>query len=157
MNMKKVTIYTDGACSGNPGKGGYGAVLVYGNHEKQISAGFYKTTNNRMELMAAIESLSLLKVPCEVTLFSDSKYLIDAMNKGWINNWVKNNWRKADNKPVLNVDLWKKIIKLNLFHNIEYVWVKGHDGNKYNEICDNLAVSAYNSENLSEDLNYKPE
>lgn len=142
-SMKKVEIYTDGACTGNPGKGGFGAVLIYNGVQKEISKGFRKTTNNRMELMAAIEALGLLKENCEVDLYSDSKYLTDAINKGWLDSWVKNGWRKADKKPVLNVDLWEELIKLTQRHSVNFIWVKGHAGNKYNEICDELAVNAY--------------
>jgi len=153
--MKSVEIYTDGACTGNPGKGGYGAVLIYNGNEKRISAGFRKTTNNRMELMAAAEALSLLKEPCNVTLYSDSKYLTDAINKGWINSWQKNNWRKSDKKPVLNVDLWEKIIGLTQTHSISFIWVKGHDGNIYNEICDKMAVEAYTNSPSAIDKEYE--
>ena len=141
--MKKVEIYTDGACTGNPGKGGFGAVLIYNGVEKEISKGFRKTTNNRMELMAAIEALELLKEPCEVDLYSDSKYLTDAINKDWLSSWMKNGWRKADKKPVLNVDLWQKLVQLTEKHSVNFIWVKGHAGNMYNEKCDLLAVSAY--------------
>ena len=141
--MKKVDIYTDGACTGNPGKGGFGAVLIYNGVQKEISRGFVKTTNNRMELMAAIEALKMLNEPCEVDLYSDSKYLTDAINKGWVENWIKNGWRKADKKGVLNVDLWKELICMTQKHQVNFIWVKGHSGNKYNEICDALAVEAY--------------
>lgn len=153
--MKKVDIYTDGACTGNPGKGGYGAVLIYNGKEKRISKGYRKTTNNRMELLAAIEALRLLKEPCEVTLYSDSKYLTDAVNKNWLFTWQKNNWRKADKKTVLNVDLWKSIVEFIGIHNISFVWVKGHAGNGYNEICDTLAVEAYNK--MAEEIDYEYE
>ena len=139
--MKKVTIYTDGACSGNPGPGGYGCVLIYNGHEKRLSGGERETTNNRMELTAVITALSALKEPCRVELISDSKYVIEAINAGWLDSWVKNGWKKADRKPVLNVDLWEKLISLLAVHDVEFSWVKGHDGNKYNEICDELAVS----------------
>ena len=150
--MKTVEIYTDGACTGNPGKGGFGAVLIYNGNEKQISRGYRKTTNNRMELLAAIEALSLLKEPCNVTLYSDSKYLTDAINQKWLDSWQKNGWKKADKKSVLNTDLWTRIIKLTETHNVTFVWVKGHAGNKYNEICDTLAVDAYqnHAENIDE-------
>lgn len=141
--MKKVEIYTDGACTGNPGKGGYGAVLVYNGKEKRISKGFRKTTNNRMELLAAIEALLLLKEPCVVDLYSDSKYLTDAINQGWLSSWIKNNWRKADKKKVLNTDLWQSLSELIEKHDVSFIWVKGHAGHKYNEICDKMAVEAY--------------
>lgn len=155
--MKKVEIYTDGACTGNPGKGGYGAVLIYNGTEKEISKGFRETTNNRMELMAAIDALSLLKEPCEVDLYSDSKYLTDAINKGWLESWVKNGWKKADKKKVMNVDLWESIIRLTEKHTVNFIWVKGHAGNKYNEVCDNLAVEAYSIQAVNIDRIYESE
>ncbi len=145
--MKKIDIYTDGACSGNPGKGGWGAVLVYKDKEKEISGGEAQTTNNRMELTAVIEALSALKEPCEVTLTTDSKYVCDAINKGWVFSWKNNNWKKADKKPALNVDLWEKLLSLLEKHKVEFVWVKGHNGHKYNERCDALAVSYYQNLN----------
>lgn len=145
--MKKIEIYTDGACSGNPGKGGWGAVLVYKDKEKEISGGEAQTTNNRMELTAVIEALSALKEPCEVTLTTDSKYVCDAINKGWVFSWKNNNWKKADKKPALNVDLWEKLLSLLEKHKVEFVWVKGHNGHKYNERCDALAVSYYQNLN----------
>ena len=120
--MKNVEIYTDGACTGNPGKGGFGAVLIYNGNEKRISCGYRKTTNNRMELMAAIEALRLLKEECNVTLYSDSKYLTDAINKKWIDSWQKNGWKKSDKKDVLNVDLWTQLLSLIEKHNITFVW-----------------------------------
>lgn len=141
--MKKVFIYTDGACSGNPGPGGWGAVLVYGDKEKQLSGSDKNTTNNRMELSAVIYALKALKEPCEVTLTTDSKYVCDAINQNWVYSWQKNDWRKADKKPALNVDLWEQLLKLLEKHNVEFVWVKGHAGHKYNEICDKLAVAEY--------------
>lgn len=145
--MKKIEIYTDGACSGNPGKGGWGAVLVYKDKEKEISGGEAQTTNNRMELTAVIEALSTLKEPCEVTLTTDSKYVCDAINKGWVFSWKNNNWKKADKKPALNVDLWEKLLSLLEEHKVEFVWVKGHNGHKYNERCDALAVRYYQNLN----------
>lgn len=143
--MKKVEIYTDGACSGNPGKGGWGAILKYGSVEKELCGGETETTNNRMELTAAIRALEALKEPCEVTLTSDSKYLIDGINLGWAQSWKQNGWRKADKKPALNVDLWDKLLELFEKHKVNLVWVKGHAGNPYNERCDALAVSFYKS------------
>ncbi|MBQ7740603.1 MAG: ribonuclease HI [Eubacterium sp.] len=143
--MKKVEIYTDGACSGNPGKGGWGAVLVYNSKEKELSGGESETTNNRMELTAVIEALSALKEPCEVTLTTDSKYVCDAINQGWLSSWVLKSWKKADNKPVLNVDLWEKLLPLLDMHEVKFVWVKGHNGHPYNERCDKLAVNYYNN------------
>lgn len=141
--MKKISIYTDGACSGNPGPGGWGAVLVYNKIEKELSGSEKETTNNRMELTAVIEALSALKEPCEVILTTDSKYVCDAINKQWVFGWQKNGWRKADKKPALNVDLWKKLLALLQVHKVEFIWVKGHNGHKYNEICDKLAVAEY--------------
>ena len=139
--MKKVELYTDGACRGNPGRGGWGAILVYGSKEKELSGGEPMTTNNRMELMAAIAGLEALRVPCEVTLTSDSKYLVDAINKGWLESWKKNGWRKADKSAVLNVELWKKIDMLLAVHDVSFVWVHGHTGHPYNERCDALATA----------------
>lgn len=140
--MKKVNIYTDGACRGNPGAGGYGVILEYAGNEKEISKGFPNTTNNRMELTAAIVGLEALKEPCEVTLHSDSKYLVDAIKKGWLKNWQAKNWKKSDKKPVLNTDLWKRLIPQLEKHSVAFVWVKGHDGHHYNERCDVLATTA---------------
>ena len=139
--MKKVELYTDGACRGNPGRGGWGAILVYGDKEKELSGGEPMTTNNRMELMAAIAGLEALRVPCEVTLTSDSKYLVDAINKGWLESWKKNGWRKADKSAVLNVELWKKIDMLLAVHDVSFAWVHGHTGHPYNERCDALATA----------------
>ncbi len=139
--MKHIEIYTDGACRGNPGRGGWGAVLKYGSVEKEISGGERSTTNNRMELTAAIEALKLLKEPCIVTLTSDSKYLIDAIEKKWIDSWQKKGWKKADGKPVLNIDLWEELLLQMARHKITFVWVHGHTGHKYNERCDELATA----------------
>ena len=141
--MKNVTIYTDGACSGNPGPGGWGAVLRYGAHERELSGGEAQTTNNRMELTAVIEALRLLKEPCEVELYSDSKYVIDALSKGWVYGWQKKGWKKSDNSPALNVDLWERLLPLLKMHEVEFVWVKGHAGHPENERCDRLAVAWY--------------
>ncbi len=139
--MKKVEIYTDGACRGNPGRGGWGAILKYRDFVREISGGDASTTNNRMELTAAIEALRLLKEPCSVTLTSDSKYMIDAIQKNWIESWQKKGWRKSDGKPVLNVDLWEQLLELLAIHEVTFVWVQGHAGHKYNERCDELATS----------------
>ena len=138
--MKHVDIYTDGACRGNPGKGGWGAVLVYGGREKELSGGEAETTNNRMELTAAISALSALKEPCEVTLTSDSKYMIDAIVQGWAVGWRARGWRKADKSPALNPDLWERLLSLLEIHKVTFVWVKGHAGHPYNERCDRLAT-----------------
>ena len=139
--MKHVDIYTDGACRGNPGKGGWGAILVYGTKTKEMSGGEKNTTNNRMELTGAIEALSILKEPCEVTLTSDSKYLVDAISRGWLDSWRKNGWRKADRSEVLNVDLWQKLITQLERHKVTFIWVHGHAGHEYNERCDVLATT----------------
>lgn len=141
--MKHVQIYTDGACSGNPGAGGYGAIIVYNGIEKVLSGGEAQTTNNRMELTAVIEALCALKEPCRVTLTSDSKYVIDAVTKGWAKKWKANGWRKPDKKPALNTDLWDRLLSLLEVHDVSFVWVKGHAGHPYNERCDRLAVGEY--------------
>lgn len=143
--MKNVEIFTDGACSGNPGKGGWGAVLRYQGKEKELCGGAADTTNNRMELTAVIEALSALKEPCDVTLTTDSKYVVDAVQKGWVYSWKKNGWRKADKKPALNVDLWEQLLPLLEKHKVNFVWVKGHNGHPENERCDTLAVEYYNN------------
>ena len=137
--MKEVSIYTDGSCSGNPGPGGYGVILKYGAKEKELYGGESSTTNNRMELTAAIEGLRALKEPCRVTLYSDSQYLVKAISEGWLENWKKRSWRKADKSPVLNEDLWRELDRLLSVHEVEFSWVKGHDGHEYNERCDELA------------------
>ncbi|MBQ9080717.1 MAG: ribonuclease HI [Clostridia bacterium] len=139
--MKHVDIYTDGACRGNPGNGGWGAVLVFDGHEKEMSGGERLTTNNRMELTSAIAALSALKYACEVTLTSDSKYLTDAINRGWLESWQAKGWRKADKSEVLNVDLWQKLVPLLKTHKVTFVWVRGHAGHPYNERCDALATA----------------
>ena len=139
--MKQVTVYTDGACSGNPGPGGWGAILRYGAHEKEISGGAASTTNNRMELTAVIEALRLLKEPCLVELWSDSKYVIDALEKGWARSWQKRGWVKSDKKPALNPDLWEELLALTDRHTVRCHWVKGHADDPYNERCDRLAVA----------------
>lgn len=141
--MKQIEIYTDGACSGNPGPGGWGAVLVYNGKEKELSGSEKETTNNRMELTAVIMALNALNQPCEVKLTTDSKYVCDTVNKGWVYSWRKNGWKKSDKKPALNVDLWKELLSLLEKHEVEFIWVKGHNGHKYNEICDALAVKEY--------------
>ena len=140
--MKTVTIYTDGACSGNPGPGGWGAILRYGEHEKELSGGEAMTTNNRMELTAVIEALEALKEPCAVELWSDSKYVIDGLEKGWAKSWRKKGWIKSDKKPALNPELWERLLELTDMHEMRYHWVKGHADNEYTERCDALAVAA---------------
>ncbi len=139
--MKKVTIYTDGACSGNPGPGGWGAILSYGAAEKELSGGEKETTNNRMELTAVITALTMLKEPCAVDLYSDSKYVIDSVTKGWVYSWQKKGWRKADKSPALNVDLWEQLLPLLERHQVTFHWVKGHAENEKNNRCDQLAVA----------------
>lgn len=152
-----VTIYTDGAARGNPdGPGGYGTVLQYRDsrgtlHERELSAGYKKTTNNRMELMAAIVGLEALNRPCHVDLYSDSKYLTDAFNQHWIDGWLKRGWKKADKKPVKNVELWQRLLKAMEPHRVTFHWVKGHDGHPENERCDRLATTAADGDGLLED------
>ncbi len=137
--MKKVEIYTDGSCKFNPGPGGWGAILVYNGREKELCGGNADTTNNRMELTAVIEALSALKEPCDVILCSDSKYVIDGLEKGWAESWKKRGWKKADKSPALNPDLWDKLLKEVSRHKMTYKWIKGHAGHKYNERCDTMA------------------
>ncbi len=140
---KKIELFTDGACSGNPGPGGWGAILRSGDYEKELSGGQAQTTNNRMELTAVIEGLSALKYPCKVRLVTDSKYVADGISKGWAVSWRKNGWRKADKKPALNPDLWGKLLDLLEIHEVEIEWIKGHAGHPENERCDKLAVNYY--------------
>lgn len=140
--LPEVTIYTDGGASPNPGIGGYGIVLIKGEHQREISGGAMDTTNNRMELTAVIEGLAALTKPCRVTLHSDSKYVVDAINKGWVAGWQKRNWRKADKKPVENKDLWLRLLPLLEQHEVTFHWVRGHSGDVGNERCDELATQA---------------
>ena len=139
--MKKVNIYTDGACSGNPGPGGWGTILEYAGHEKELSGGEALTTNNRMELTAVIEGLKALKEKCGVTVTTDSKYVADGINLGWAKKWKANGWRKPDKKPALNPELWDELLSLVDAHEVRIVWIKGHAGHPYNERCDRLAVA----------------
>ena len=139
--MKTVTLYTDGACSGNPGPGGWGAILEYMGHEKELSGGEESTTNNRMELTAVIMGLSSLKESCIVELYSDSKYVIDGLEKGWAESWKKRGWIKSDKKPALNPDLWERLLQLAHTHQMRYHWIKGHAQNRNNNRCDQLAVA----------------
>jgi ribonuclease HI len=136
--MKKLTLYTDGACSGNPGPGGWGAILIYGDHQRELNGGETPTTNNRMEMMAVIEGLRALKNPCEVTIFTDSKYVLQGMTE-WRFNWIKKGWKTADNKPVKNADLWQILVELDKTHTLTWQWVKGHNGDPMNERADTLA------------------
>ncbi len=158
----KVSIYTDGAARGNPdGPGGYGTVLEYvdgkgGLHRKEISQGYRKTTNNRMELMAVIAGLEALNRPCEVELYSDSKYVVDAFNQHWIDGWLKKGWKRGKNEPVKNVDLWKRLLAAKKKHQVTFIWVKGHDGHPQNERCDALATGAADGDNLIEDVVQEP-
>lgn len=140
--MKEIELFTDGACLGNPGPGGFGAILRFGGKEKELSGGESVTTNNRMELCAAIAGLESLKEPCKVTLTSDSKYLVDGMTKGWAKSWKVRGWKKADRKPALNPDLWDRLLGLCETHDVTFVWVKGHNEHSENERCDRLAVAA---------------
>ena len=156
--LAKLNIYTDGSARGNPeGPGGYGTIIEYidskGNmHVREYSGGFKKTTNNRMELMAAIVGLEALTKPCHVTLYSDSQYLVKAFNEHWLDGWIKKGWKRGQNEPVKNVDLWKRLLKAMEPHKVEYIWVRGHDGHPQNERCDLLATTAADGENLSDDI-----
>lgn len=153
----EVTLYTDGACSGNPGIGGYGAILVHVDsngikHEKEFSQGYEMTTNNQMELLAVIVGLEALKKPCNVTVYSDSKYVVDAFNNKWIDGWIAKGWKTAGKTPVKNVDLWKRLLDAKKQHDVEFIWVKGHAGHEYNERCDTLAVAAGKKDNLKTEV-----
>ena len=141
-DFKQVTLYTDGACSGNPGAGGWGAVLLFGEHHLEISGGEAETTNNRMELLAVIEGLERLKYPCRVDVYSDSAYVVNAFTENWVEGWVRLNWKKADKKPVLNADLWQKLLSLTKTHEVVFHKVKGHADNELNNRCDELARGA---------------
>lgn len=147
FNMKEVQIYTDGACRGNPGHGGWGTILVYGKHEKELSGGERETTNNRMELTAVIAGLSALKEKCKVTIYSDSKYVVDAFLQGWVISWRNSGWRRG-REELKNPDLWERLLNLTEEHDVSFVWVKGHDGHSYNERCDKLATSYADSFDL---------
>jgi ribonuclease HI len=152
--MKEVTIYTDGACSGNPGAGGYGVVLMYGAAKKELSEGYEKTTNNRMELLAVIRGLEALKESCRVNLYSDSKYVVDAIEKGWVVKWKQNGWMRNKKERASNVDLWQQLLVMLEKHQVKFIWVKGHADNPWNERCDELARMAIQKGNLKEDENY---
>ena len=143
MNKKHVTIYTDGACSGNPGPGGFGIILIYGEHKKEISKGFASTTNNRMELLGVITALEALKSPCTVDLYSDSKYVIDAIQKGWAERWQSKGWMRTKTEKAKNPDLWERLLELLKIHDVKFHWVKGHAENEFNNRCDELAVSEW--------------
>ena len=153
-SLKTVELFTDGACSGNPGKGGYGTILRYKGKCKEFSKGFRLTTNNRMEILAVIVGLEALLEPCNVEVYSDSKYVVDAINQGWVYKWEANGWRRTSKEPALNVDLWERLLVLMEEHNVNFNWVKGHAGHEENERCDRLAVSAAAGKELSEDEGY---
>lgn len=155
--MKEVLLYTDGACSGNPGPGGWAAVLIWGKHRKEISGGYRLTTNNRMEILAVIEGLKLLNRPCEVRVISDSRLLVDAFDKRWIQSWQENNWKKSDKTPVKNPELWVKLLSICREHKVRFEWIKAHNGHPENERCDRLAVAASQKENLPADEVYERE
>lgn len=150
--MKNIKIYTDGACSGNPGKGGYGIVMLYNGHRKEISGGSAETTNNRMELFAVIKALEMLKEPCHVDLYSDSKYVTDSINLGWAKKWEANDWMRNKKDPALNKDLWERLLPLLDIHDVNFHWIKGHDENIENERCDILAKEAILNENFTENI-----
>ena len=151
MPLPRVTIYSDGACLGNPGRGGYGSVLLFGDKRKELSAGFRRTTNNRMELLGAIAALEALTKPCEVVLWSDSQYVVHALTKGWLDGWQKRGWRTSSKEPVKNQDLWQRLLRAVEPHEITWQWVRGHTGDVENERCDVLAVAAANGPDLADD------
>lgn len=151
--MKNVTLYSDGACSGNPGPGGYGTILVFGGNERELAQGYRRTTNNRMELRGVIAGLEALKEPCTVKVVTDSQYVVNAMTKGWARTWRANNWKKKSGYA-LNPDLWTLLLDLSRKHHLTFEWIRGHNGHSMNERCDTLAVSACHSTNLLEDSGY---
>ena len=153
--LKHVTIYTDGACIGNPGPGGYGAVLLYGNERREISGGYRKTTNNRMEILAVIVGLEALKEKCQITLYSDSQYVVNAVEKGWARKWRANGWNRNKSEKALNPDLWDRLLRLCEYHDVEFRWVRGHAGIPENERCDQLATGAARQRNLPVDEGYE--
>ena len=153
--LKEITIYTDGACIGNPGPGGYGVILLYNSHRKELSGGFRLTTNNRMEIMAVIVGLSALKYKCDVTIYSDSQYVVDAITKGWAKRWQRNDWKRNKKDKALNPDLWEKLLDLCDQHQVKFNWVRGHSGNLENERCDRLAFQAAQQEYLPADFGYE--
>lgn len=152
MNMKDVVIYTDGACSGNPGPGGYGVVMLYRDFRKELSGGFQNTTNNRMEILGVVVGLANLKEKCSVAVYTDSQYVVNAIEKGWAKKWRANGWMRNKKEPALNADLWERLLKLCEFHNVNFIWVRGHAGNPENERCDRLAVEASKQPNLPMDV-----
>ncbi len=155
-DLKEIAIYTDGGCVPNPGPGGYGVILIYGHRRKELSGGFRLTTNNRMELLAAIVGLETLKFPCKVKLYSDSRYLVDAVTKGWARRWQKNGWWRNKEKKAANIDLWEKLLALCDQHQVQFIWVKGHAGHPLNERCDELSMAALQQPDLPVDEGYRP-
>jgi ribonuclease HI len=154
MEKKHIIAYTDGSALGNPGPGGYAAILRHASHERELSGGFRRTTNNRMELLAAIEALKALKGPCSVTLHTDSQYLVNAITKGWAKRWQRNGWMRNKREPALNADLWTELLALCETHEVDFVWVRGHAGDPHNERCDDLARQAAEQPNLPPDTGY---
>ena len=153
--MKRVTIYTDGACIGNPGPGGYGAVILFGQYRKEIAGGYRRTTNNRMEILAAIRALEALAEPCEVTLYSDSTYVVNAMRKGWAKKWRAHGWQRGRQGKAANPDLWARLLDLTSTHRVTFMWVRGHSGNRENERCDRLASRAAQGDDLCVDSGHE--
>lgn len=154
LEQKTVEMFTDGACSGNPGPGGWGTILRYGEHTLELSGGYRRTTNNRMEILAVIRGLERLKEPCRVLIYSDSKYVVDAVNNGWVYGWKKKGWVKSNKEKALNPDLWQRLLDEMKRHEVEFHWVKGHDGHPENERCDRLATGAAALDSLAEDTGY---
>ncbi|MBV5317660.1 MAG: ribonuclease HI [Desulfobulbaceae bacterium] len=154
MTLKHVEIFTDGGCLGNPGPGGYGAILACGEHRRELSGGYKHTTNNRMELMACIIALEALKFRCAVTVYSDSKYMVDSVSKGWAVKWKRNYWKRSGGDKAENIDLWERLLSEIEKHQVKFQWVKGHDGHEENERCDQLATEAANGSGLLEDAGY---
>jgi ribonuclease HI len=154
MPLPPVTIYSDGACLGNPGPGGYGTILVFGENRKELSAGFRRTTNNRMEMLGAIAGLEALTRPCRVQMWSDSQYVVHALSKGWLDGWQKKGWRTASKEPVKNRDLWERLLRALGEHEVTWHWVRGHSGHPENERCDELAVAAANGIDLADDAGF---
>lgn len=152
--MQHVEIFTDGGCLGNPGRGGYGAILACGNHRRELSGGYQQTTNNRMELLACIVALEALKFSCAVTVYSDSKYMVDGVSKGWAAKWKRNNWKRSGGDRAENVDLWERLLSLIEKHQVKFQWVRGHNGHQENERCDQLATEAANGSGLLQDAGY---
>ncbi|MCK4260214.1 MAG: ribonuclease HI [Halanaerobiales bacterium] len=153
--LKYVQLYTDGACSGNPGPGGYGTILVFNQHRKEVSGGYQKTTNNRMEIIAVLRGLKNLKEKCKVTVYSDSKYVVDAMTLGWVEKWQRNGWKRNKKDWASNIDLWERMLDLCEKHEVEFKWVKGHAGHPENERCDEMAVAASKQDNRPIDKGYE--